>query len=67
MEYRRVFGAHPTTWREFVYGLDHIGRHYARHSMMLANAAKIAGATQESSDLWYERQMIAAGWVASHG
>jgi hypothetical protein len=66
MEYRRVFGAHPATWRDFVSGLDHINRNLARTSLQLATAAGMAAATKESAEPWYERQKIAAGWV-THG
>jgi hypothetical protein len=63
MEYRRAFGAYPTMWREYVYALDHLNRASARESIRQASAARIAGATEESSEAWWQRQKIAAGWV----
>jgi len=61
MEYRRVYGNYPSTWRDFVYGLDHLSRHYARDSIRVASAVRIGQSTDPEA--WYDRQSIAAGWV----
>lgn len=63
MEYRRAFGHHPRTWREFSYGLAHLARHHARDMLRLAAATTVAHApdTPDRRD-WYCTQRIAADW-----
>jgi hypothetical protein len=52
----------PLSWKHFVYGMSCLSRSWARESLRMGSAARVAGAEEKEFGKWRGLLELAAGW-----